>query len=176
MEDYQAFLNDLQKRGSKKHHIGHCMGSRDAWKWVRKNKWSEVIPCSSTLYSQIVNEVNLKLIEALLEGHTIELPYQMGKLSIVGVKTKVALEGDKIKDNYRIDWKKTLEYRYKNKAAREEHKLIKRIQKMKYYIRYSKDTACFRHRRLYMFRANRSLVRILGKTIEKKGIIAEEIN
>lgn len=168
MEDYQEFLNKLQKRGSKEHSISHCYGTRDAWKWVRKNKWEPLkgLRCSSALYSEVVNTVNEILAEMLLEGHEIVLPYQLGSIRIIGVHAQLKMRNNKPQNNYRVDWKKTLDYWYEDPSARRDKRLIKRIQKNIYSIQYCKNKARYRNQRYYMFRANRSLVRALGKRIE----------
>lgn len=169
MDEFQEFLAVLQKRGSNKHLISHCLGTRDAWKWVRKNKWKEVggEPFDQLLYSKIINDVNLILAEKLLEGHEIEFPYRMGSLMLSSMPTRVQYEGDTIVTNYRTDWKKTLLLWFEDKEARDSHKFIKRIQKEIYYIRYFKTKANYRNKRFYSFRPNRNLLRSIGKTFEK---------
>lgn len=177
MEDYDSFLNTLQKRGSKPHHISHCYGSRDAWKWVRKNKWKELggKPCDQSLYSNVISYVNQILAEKLLEGHEIVFPYQMGSLRLSSIQTKVSIENGKVKTNCCTDWKKTLEYWYEDKGAMEAHKTIKWVQKRLVFIRYYKRYATFKNRRFYSFRPNRSLIKTLGKTCARRALNAEPI-
>lgn len=166
MMDYQEYLNSLQKRGSKPHRISHCLGARDSFHWVRKNKWKATggKPVDKLLYSQIISEVHRLLVEALIEGHEIEFPYQMGSLVLTRVPAKVYYEDGELKTNYRIDWKKTLDYRFNEDP--EGHKLIKRIQPFVYTVKYYKKKAKFHNRKFYCFRANRSLVRAVGAAIE----------
>lgn len=171
---YQEFLSDLQKLGSKPHKISKCLGARDAWKWVRKNKWEALrgSMCSSSLYGAVVDEVNKLIVEQLIEGHTITFPHQMGTLKLTATEAKVSYSDGKIKNNYRIDWKKTLNYWYKNPEAREQKQYIKKIQDYIYNILYIKNSARFKYRRFYQFRANRSLVKTLGKRIENEKLNA----
>lgn len=177
MEDYESFLNTLQKRGSKPHHIGHCYGSRDAWKWVRKNKWKELgkKPCDQSLYSNVISRVNRILAEELLEGHEIVFPHQMGSLRLSSTDTKVSIENGKVKTNCCTDWKKTLEYWYEDEEARESHKTIKWVQKRLIFIRYDKKAATFKNRRFYSFRPNRSIMKALGKNSTSRILNAESI-
>lgn len=172
MDDYQNFLNDLQKRGSKPHRISHCLGARDAWKWVRKNKWQTLggKPCPQSLYGEIINAVNWFLVEQLLDGHEVELPYQMGSLLIESQPAKVFMEDGELKNNYRTDWRKTLEYWYEDAEAKATHKTIKRVQNQIYYVNYLKRKAKFRNRRFYRFRPNRSLVKYVGHAVENGSI------
>lgn len=173
--DYQGFLNRLQKKGSKPHTISHCLGSRDAWKWVRRNKWKALngLNIDKSVYSRIVNSVNQKLVEMLLEGHRISFPYNMGSLYLCGVPSKVSIKEGKIANNYRTDWKKTLELWYQDKEAMEKHITVKRVQKDIYSIRYSKRGVNYKNKWYYKFRANRSLVRALGAALEERKINAE---
>lgn len=175
MDQYQEFVGKLQKRGSKPHKISHCLGARDAFHWVRKNHWkaTEGKPVDKLLYSQIVSEVHEVLVDSLLEGHEIEFPYQMGSLVVNRVPAKVYYEDGELKTNYRIDWKKTLDYRFNEDP--EGHKLIKRIQPFVYAIRYYKKRARFHNRKFYQFRVNRSLVRKLGAAVERGKVNAETI-
>lgn len=163
MMDYQQFLSNLQHRGSKPHKIGHCLGTRDAYKWVRKNKWSALdgIPCNESMYSKIINAVNKSIIEHLLEGHSVALPYRMGELSIESRPTEVKFDNGKIRDNYLVDWQKTLQYWYEDKEALKAHKRIKRMQKYLYLIKYSSRGANYRYKNCYDFRVNRSLAKLI---------------
>lgn len=171
---YKEYLNTIQKKGSKPHHITHCLGARDAWKWIRKNDWELLCgqQCSSSLYGKVISTVNKEIINKLLEGHWIFLPHRMGLLAVAAIPTKVFYKGGKLKDNYRIDWKKTLEYWYEDSEARENKRCIKRINDYLYDVRYSKSSACYKNQKFYNFRANRSLVRTLGKKIENEKINA----
>ena len=176
--EYQEFLNKLQKRGSKPHIITHCLGVRDAWKWVRKNKWKSLKgkSCSHTLYGSIVNEVNKILMEQLLEGHEIELPHKMGSIYLASTPAKIACEGDEIKTNYRTDWLKTLKLWYEDAEACESHKTVKRIQKDILFIKYDKSRANYTNKRFYVFRANRSLVKKVGHAAESRKLSSVNLN
>ena len=175
MEQYQEFIGKLQKRGSKPHKISHCLGSRDAFHWVRKNKWEATggKPVDKQLYSQIISEVHKELVDRLLEGHEIEFPYQMGCLVLTRTPAKVSYENGELKTNYRTDWKKTLDYRFNEDP--EGHQLIKRIQPFIYTVKYYKKGARYHNRKFYHFRPNRSLLRVVGAAIERGKMNAETI-
>lgn len=175
MMEYQEFLHKLQKRGSKAHHIGHCLGTRDAFRWVRKNKWKLLggQTCDMYLYSKIINSVNLQLIDSLFEGHTVIFPHQMGSLLLVSTEGGVAMEGDEVKTNYKTDWKKTLQYWYEDEEARNSHKTVKCVQNRLYYIHYCKCGARYGNRGFYRFRPNRSLLKKLGKVLAERQVNTE---
>lgn len=174
-ESYQEFVNKLLKKGSHPHHLTHCLGSRDAWKWVRKNKWKALkgIHCDQLLYSKIINEVNQILVEQLLQGHRIVFPHNMGNLALAAVPTKVDIENGEVKTNYRTDWNKTLDLWYEDEEARNSHKPVKRITKEIYYLRYSKAGSPYHNRRYYRFRQNRSLGKAIGSLIREGKVNVE---
>ena len=166
-KQYKKFLIATQKQGSKPYKISKCLGSRDAWKWVRRNKWEPMsgTKVSSSLYSQVINAMNKELIQHLFEGKGIEFPYQMGDLSIAASPVRVKEEKGRIITNYRTDWPKTLRCWYEQ-VTRTKQQVIKRVQPVIYSIRYSKQKARFKYRHLYSFRPNRRLVRAFWKAVE----------
>ena len=168
MITYQEFLSRLQKRGSKPHTITHCLGARDAWKWLRRNKWHKTKgqPVSQSLYSSIIDRVNQLLVEQMLEGHEIELPHRMGSFYLASWPAKVSMKDGELKTNYRTDWLKTLKLFYEDEEARNLHKTVKRIQRDIVFIKWDKRKATFTNRRFYVFRANRSLVKKVGHALE----------
>lgn len=178
MMSYQAFLNRLQKRGSKPHSISHCLGARDAWKWVRKNKWELLNhhPVSHSLYSCVIDSINQILVEQILEGHKVDMPCGMGSFYLSGVPARVAMEEGKMKTNYRTDWLKTLELWYADEEARNSHKTVKRVQSEIISIRYDKTRAHYTNKRFYLFRANRSFVRKVGRAIEERKVNVMKLN
>ena len=173
--NYQEFLTSLQKQGSKPHKLSHSLGARDAWKWVRRNKWeaTQHTPVNSSLYGAVISRVNQLLVEKLLEGHIIEFPYQMGILEFTASLAKLEYKDGEIKDNYRIDWKKTLEYWYEDAEAFKNRKLIKRVQHYICKIHYSKLKARYKNQKYYDLRLNRSLVRAMGDKIANERINAK---
>lgn len=178
MMSYQAFLNRLQKRGSKPHTISHCLGARDAWKWVRKNKWRllDHNTVSHTLYSCVIDSVNEILVEQILEGHKVDLPCGMGSFYLASIPARVAIEKGEIKTNYRTDWLKTLQLWYVDEEARNSHKTVKRVQDEITFIRYDKTRANYTNKRFYLFRANRSFVRKMGRAIEERKVNVMKLN
>lgn len=164
---YKEYLLSIQKQGSKPYKISHCLGARDAWKWVRKNKWTALngIRVSSSTYSEVIKAVNQELIKTLFESRGIEFPYQMGGLHITISPVRVKEKDGKIITNYRTDWPKTLRCWY-DSTTKNRQQVIKRVQPSIYSIRYSKQKARFKYKHLYSFRPNRSLVRAFWRAVE----------
>ena len=177
MDEYKEFLMNLQKHGSYPYKINHCLGSRDAFHWVRKNKWQALggTTCDKQLYSKIVSEVNKILADMLLEGHEIEFPHQMGHITLSCTPAKVYYKDGELHTNYWTDWQKTIQAMYEDKTVRESHQRIKRVQPLVYKIKYYKRKARFHNRYFYCFRPNRSLVRAMGVAIERQRMNAEQI-
>ncbi len=175
MDKYQEFVGKLQKRGSKPYKLSHCLGSRDAFAWVRRNHWEATggQRIDKLLYSQIISEVHKELIEQLLEGHEIEFPYQMGCILLNRTPAKVYYEDGELKNNYRTDWKKTLEYRFNEDQG--SHIRVKRIQPYIYSVRYYKRKAKYHNQYFYLFRVNRSLARTLGAAVERGKVNVEQL-
>ncbi len=174
-DEYKEWLGKLQKWGSKPYRLGHCLGARDAFHWVRKNKWKALDgkPCDKLLYGKVISTVNQCLREMLLEGHQIEFPYQMGTILLSCYPAKIWESDGEYKTNYKVDWKKTLQYLWEDKEAMDNHPRIKRIEPRIYRVRYTKRKAHFQNRYFYLFRANRSLNRTLGRVSANQKIIAE---
>ena len=176
MTDYQEFLSRLQKRGTHPYRINRCLGSRDAFHWVRKNRWKALggKTCDKLLYSRIVTEVHRELLDLLFEGHIIEFPYQMGHVVLNCIPARVGYKDGELKNNYKVDWKRTLEFLHEDSEALEQHKRVKRIQPFIYQVRWYKRKAKFLNRRFYSFRPNRSLYRMIGKSQERGRLHAEQ--
>lgn len=166
---YEEFLSEVQRKGSKPHRIAHCLGVRDAWRWARRLKWGPTggSKFTSDIFSRIVDTVNQELSESLLEGHEVVFPHQMGTLRLIGRTPVIKSRGNRIVTNYRTDWGKTMRCWYEDSSMRSQRRLIKRPARYICSISYLKSSARYRNRRFYSFRANRSLVRRLGKRIEE---------
>lgn len=176
METYDEFVARIQKKGPHKYHISHCLGTRDAWKWVRKNKWEALggKPFDQLLYSKVINDVNIILSQKLLEGHEVEFPYQMGCLLLTFLPTKVRYKDGKLKSTYRTDWKKTMELWYEDEEARKNRLFVKRIQSDIYFLRYFKSKANYKNKRFYVFKPNNKYFRSIGKTAAKMRLNAAQ--
>lgn len=158
MEEYREFVNKLLKRGSNAYLITDCKGSRDAWKWVRKNKWKATgKPIDQNLYSKVITAVNKDLAGQLLEGHIIEFPHHMGNLRIEKNSVKPYYKDGKLITPYPVDWAKTARLWYEDKEAKENHLTVKRVNTDYHYVKYNTKEAVFANKNFYSFRPNRSL-------------------
>lgn len=140
--------------------ITQCLGVRDAWKWIRHNKWKELgFSCSSSFFCSVVNEVNKELAQALLDNHIVELPFQMGCIQMVTRESIVKYKDGKVISNHPVAWRQTLDYWNSDNKARREKKVLRKLVASRRYVIYSKKRASFRNKAIYSFRPNRGLAR-----------------
>lgn len=172
---FNQFCNNVLKRGSHQHKITHCYGVRDAYNWCSRNKWKHLNKCSNTLYKNVITQVNKQLLELILDGHIIELPYGMGEFKMVSTKGKVYNDNGKIRNNYSIDWKSTLQYWHEDKEAFQEKSIIKMPQKYKSWITWGKAKSRIKNKCYYKFRANRSAGIKLSQKQNKTKVIGQMI-
>lgn len=177
-KDFKAFAIGIKKSCEPKtHKIAHCLGSRDAWKWVRKNKWKALggEPFDQLLYSKIINAVNQNIVELVLEGKDVEFPHSMGRLRLIKEKKDVYISDGKVKTTYMKDWDKTLRMWFEDEEEREAHTVIRRVRPYSFKIAHIKDRTAFPNKHFYHFRANRKLNKRLGEMSEWYNINTVEL-
>ena len=169
--DIDEFKKAVLKMGSHPHEITHCVGTREAWKYVRKNKWKDLgSPVTSSMYSEIVNLMNKALIEEALTGHKVVFPYGMGSMQIVDEPVTIKPDGS---NNCLVNWKRTLEWWYDDPQAYKARKVLKTPAKS--VVRASFTKGNFKNRRFWAFRFNRSLKRMITKLSDKMRFNAKNI-
>lgn len=176
---YREFSLNLRRGGRPKvHKIKGCFGARAAWKWVRKNKWVLTDgPCDQLVYSQVIREVHKLMVDKLMEGHEIVFPNAMGSLRLTSLPGRVIVDKDgNIQTNYRNDWDKTIRYWFEDNSAMKKGKMVKRVSKNIYFVRYYKDKANYLNKRFYSFRPNISLIKRLGYTLRNERVNAMQFD
>ena len=169
--DIDDFKKEVTRVGSHKHIIPHCVGTREAWKYIRRNKWEGIgEPVESSLYSEIINLMNKELVEDMLGGHTVVFPYGIGSMKIVNEPVRIKPDG---KNNCLVDWKGTLEWWYSDPSAHSARKVLKRLSKS--VVRASFCKGNFTNRRFWLFRFNRDLKRFITKMSDKMRFNAKNI-
>jgi hypothetical protein len=110
---------------------------------------------------------NEYFMETIFDKYGWESAYTLSSTdTIVSGSTSSKLKSIHV-TNYLVDWKKTLEFWYNDKEARDKHQKIKRIQNNIYYLKYDKKKAVYRNKRFYLFRLNRSFAKKVGKAVEE---------
>lgn len=168
MEDYEEFRKSkLKVHGEKHFKITGSLGVKDAYRWLRKNKWPGIErPLTESEFYSIIREVNNYLAAELAQGNEILLPQRMGLLEVRKVDTYVKFVDGKLRTNRGIDWKKTLQLWHQDKQAEEEKLLIRKENKENFTIFYNRITSNYINKTFYQFRPHRAVVLELAKNIE----------
>ena len=165
-------LNEFRKKVLKveneKHHfkITNSNGIKEAWRWIRKNKWLDIgQPVTELELGTIVKAINLTLQDQLLKGMDITLPHRMGRIEIRKFIAKLDCEDGKIVTNLPIDWKRTIDLWWEDEKCYESKTLIRYEDKERFTIYYNKGFANFSNKTFYKFVPTRTIKRRLKQQI-----------
>lgn len=161
----------LKLHGPKNHKIRNSHLTREAYNYLRKNKWFGQFK-SFDIYTfyKIIRMINQELRVKLSKGEDVKFPCRMGKLEVRKVETYVKLIDGKLVTNRVIDWDKTLNLWEQDDESRKLKVLIRRCGKEQFKIIYNKSKADFINKQVYSFKVNRELKLMLRDNIEA-GII-----
>lgn len=166
----------LKVEGPRRHKINNSLGTYDAYKYIRKNKWFDIgRPLKEYEFYAIVRSVNNYLAEELLKGKDIILPHRLGKLELRKYDTDISIKNGVIKTNLPIDWDRTLKLWSEDEESYKERTLVKMEEKEIFKVFYNKRTANFSNKSFYTFEVNRDLKRRLKQKIKNKVIDAFKI-
>lgn len=168
------FINDIKKvKGPRHHKVSNSYGVYDGYKFYRKNKPKESkYVITESQYFSIIRIVNKHLIDSLLCGEDIILPFRLGKIELRKYKSKISWDGEKIKSNLPIDWDKTLKLWYEDEESFKNKTLIKIEEKEIYKIYYNRNVAEFTNKSFYQFNFNRELKKRLKHSIKEGNVDA----
>ena len=167
-DDYNDFRADiLGLREDKEFKISHSYGTKQGWRWLKKNKWLDVgQPVTERQFGQIIKGVNKILINRFLKGSDIKFPHRMGKLELRKYTPSIEVHEDKIITNLPINWKETLKLWHADEEAKAEKKLVRRETKEIFKILYNKHSSFYKNKRFMQFTAARSLKKKIKKTAD----------
>lgn len=159
--------------GKRSHSIKSSLGVYDAYKWTRKNKWLNIgKPVSEHDYYKILRRVNQCLLDALLEGNDIVLPYKMGIIQLVKSNRGVKIKDGVVTNSFPIDWDRTLKLWHEDKESFNNKVLVRAVEKEVYKVHYSKSNADYINQCYYQFSPNRELKLRLKDKIKNNEIDA----
>ena len=166
------FMNSIKRVDKPRFHkINNSLGTYDAYKWIRKNKWCNIGRClTEHEFYSIIRKVNDYLADSFLHGNDIKLPHRMGRLELRKYDARVTFDGEKVKTNLPIDWDKTLKLWYEDEEAYKEKTLVKVEEKEIFKVYYNKQLADYNNQVFYEFNVNRELKKRLKQRI-KEGIL-----
>ncbi len=150
---YNGFKNDVLKVvGSHKFKVTNSNGTKEAWRWIKKNKWLDIgQPITEREFGQIVKAINSSFQDQLLQGKDITLPHRMGRIEIRKFNTTIRFENSKLITNLPINWKSTLKLWYEDEEAYRKKSLIRHESKEIFTIYYNKNLALFKNKTFYKF-------------------------
>ncbi len=166
--DYQEFRSEIIKnKGSRKHKVTHSYGTKQAWRWIKKNKWLDIgQPISEREFGLIIKAIHKSLKDQLLNCLDIDFPHRMGRIELRKFSTWVGLKDGKILTNLPVDWNRTIELWFSDKESYEKKILVRREAQEGYKIRYDKGAATYDNKTFYEFIPNRELKQELKNKIK----------
>lgn len=164
-------LSTLKAVGRKEFKVSGSNTLRSIYRALHKER-SIPIDMTETQFSNIIKEVHKTYIEHFIKGSDIIFPYNMGRIELRKYHTKVEFIDGKLKTNYPINWKKTLQWWYEDATAKATKKLLRYEPKYVFRILYNKSRAKFNNKTFYKFTPARSLKKVLREKINNNEIDA----
>lgn len=168
-ESYDEYRKRLLRVYDKKHYgINKCHGIKEAFRWVRKNKWLNIgEPVDECLFYEVVRRVNNEMVKAILNSDEVIFPYRMGRLLLVGKDSFLGYFNGKVVTNRGIDWKETLKLWYEDEECERKSVFVRHDVDSKYRLLFDRKYARFNNRSFYHFRTNRSLKKKIVEIIKE---------
>lgn len=173
----EEFRKDVLKvNGPRLHKVRNSLGTYDAYKYIRKNKWFNIgRPITEHEFYSIIRKVNNLLAESILKGNDINLPHRMGTIELRKYNARISFKDDKLVTNLPIDWDRTLKLWSEDEESYKEKTLIKREEKEIFKVFYNKKSANYENQSFYTFEVNRDLKKRLKQKIKDRLIDAFSI-
>jgi hypothetical protein len=157
-----------EKKGPSK--ITNSNGVKEAWRWLRKNKWLNLgQPITELELGTIIKAINQTLQDQLLEGKDVRLPNKMGRLEVRKFHDKLQYENGKIITNLPIDWERTLHLWWEDEESHKAKTLVRYEACERFLIYLNKTYAHFTNKEFYKFTPTRSFKkRFRNKIVNKQ--------
>ena len=169
--DYSEFrINTLKAIGEKNFKVRNSYTSRSIYRALKKNK--EIPDISEQQFSAIIKGVHKYYIKHFLQGSDIIFPLNMGRIELRRYKPEVKFEEGRLKINYPIDWKRTLQWWHEDMKAREQKKVLRYEVNKVFRIIYNKRKAKYSNKSFYKFTPARSFKKLLREQIINNNIDA----
>ena len=171
-KDFKSAIQGLQN--TRTHKVTNSLGSYDAYKYIRKNKWFNIgRPLTEHEFYQIIRRINNYLAEELINGNDVIFPNRMGKLEL---RKRNALpiidKNGNLKVTYAIDWDSTLKLWYEDEEAFNNKTLVRLPERNIFRIKYNKNTANYNNKSFMEFQVNRNIKVRLKQKIKNNEIDA----
>ena len=160
---FNDFVKELTK-GTKKHLVKDSYGVYAYYKYYRKNRPKEKeYVLTEKQYYKIIRDIHELMLESLIKGNIIKLPYRCGQFYIRGREKPTFIKDGKLICRRRIHWRNTLKLWYEDQEAYENKTLVRLEDGNTFKIVYSNKLANFNNKIFYSFRTTRKLMSKLGK-------------
>lgn len=169
LEEFKASIRKLN--GHRKHKVTGSIGVYSAYKYFRKNKWEDIgQKLTEKEFYAIIRKVGNYLAANLCNGEEVKFPACMGTLELRKFFTTARLKGNKVVDNFNVDWDATLKLWYEDPEAFKKKQIVKSFSKEAFKVFYNKYTANYTNQTFYEFQVNRDIKRTIGKRV-KQGLM-----
>lgn len=152
----------LKLNGSRKHKTTNSNGIKEAWRWLKKNKFFGEEPFTEAILGKVVKEFNTEVFNSVVLGKDCTLPY-LGTLKVIKKERFYTKDGNKVITNLGVDWDRTLKLWESDSKSYKEKKLIYSESNYIYHIKFVWNGV--KHRSLYKFFPSLKLKRTLKKNI-----------
>ena len=171
-KDFKSAIQGLQN--TRTHKVTNSLGSYDAYKYIRKNKWFNIgRPLTEHEFYQIIRRINNYLAEELINGNDVIFPNRMGKLELRKRNALPVIDKNgNLKVTYAIDWDNTLKLWYEDEEAFNNKTLVRLPERNIFRIKYNKNTANYNNKSFMEFQVNRNIKVRLKQKIKNNEIDA----
>lgn len=136
---------------------------KDAFRWVRKNKWFGEKPVTEHNFYAIVREVGKALAERYITTGHLSFPMGMGEIYLSKKRLKTAIVNGRLVGG-RLDKVATFKLWNEDPEAK-KNKVIVRFEGDYYRTKYRKLSATYRNKIMYRFSIHKELQKRLSKNI-----------
>ena len=171
-KDFKSAIQGLQN--TRTHKVTNSLGSYDAYKYIRKNKWFNIgRPLTEHEFYQIIRRINNYLAEELINGNDVIFPNRMGKLELRKRNSLPIIDKNgNLKVTYAIDWDNTLKLWYEDEEAFNNKTLVRLPERNIFRIKYNKNTANYNNKSFMELQVNRNIKVRLKQKIKNNEIDA----
>lgn len=152
--------------------ISNSRGIKEAWLWLKKNKWPIVEEEITELQlGRVVRLINTALQEKILKGESIRLPFGMGKILLASYNSRLELDkNNKLVTTIPIDWGETLKEWERDSEAYNKKTLIRFNGLKRYKLLYDKSFCFYKNKIFYRFTPSRELKNRISKRAKENNI------
>lgn len=158
-ESFEDFRRRIQKANNPRPNktLPKKTGIKEAFKYEKESGWKILKKgVNDHVYSKIIMTMGEKIAQALVEGHEVVLPCNMGSLAIRMIPTR-----------HKVDWNATMKFWYENKDMMKRKFLVKTKRLYEPLFDYKPNKrGYFKNSSMMRFRPNRVLAKQIRDEIE----------